>query len=160
MRKTAALCLLLALATASAQTMVKSVTADGRVVYGDHAAADAKVVKTLVPDSPADGAASTALPVSAVEQLRRLRELRPAPAPAPSGVVLFSASWCGYCTQAKAWLAGRGIGYQEVDIDTPDGLALMAQVGGGRGIPLLLADGQSVRGFSPAIYERVFRKRR
>jgi glutaredoxin len=159
-RKLFAIFLLLAVTAASAQTMVKSVTADGRIVYSDHPPADSKVVKTLVADTPADGAASTALPVSAMEQLRRLRALRAAPAPAPTGVVLFSAAWCGYCTQAKAWLAGRGIAYQEVDIDTPDGLALMAQVGGGKGIPLLLADGQSVRGFSPAVYERIFRKRR
>ncbi|MBS1189755.1 MAG: Glutaredoxin [Rhodocyclaceae bacterium] len=34
---------------------------------------------------------------------------------------LYSASWCGYCRKAKAYLGERGIPYQEIDIDTPEG---------------------------------------
>lgn len=144
-----------ALSPASAQTMYKSVTADGKVVYSDHPPADSKVLKTLTPD----GTPSSALPVSAVEQLRRLRALRPTAA-ASSGVVLYSAAWCGYCAKAKAYLATKGIAYREIDIDTSDGLASFAQAGGGKGVPLLIADGQRVQGFSPAAYDQLFANRK
>lgn len=147
--------LALALTPALAQTMYKSVTADGKVVYTDRPPADSKVLKTLTPDSTP----SSALPVSAEEQLRRLKALRPA-APAASGVVLYSAAWCGYCTKAKAYLGAKGIAYREIDIDTPDGLASFAQAGGGKGVPLLLAGDQRVQGFSPAAYDQLFANRK
>jgi glutaredoxin len=144
-----------ALSPASAQTMYKYVAADGKVVYGDRPPADGKVLKTLTPDSTP----SSALPVSAEEQLRRLKALRPA-APAASGVVLYSAAWCGYCTKAKAYLGAKGIAYREIDIDTPDGLASFAQAGGGKGVPLLLAGDQRVQGFSPGAYDQLFANRK
>lgn len=144
---------LLAFAPAFGQTLYKFVTPDGRVVYSDHPPAQGKVLKTITPDSTP----ATALPASAAEQLRKLQELRPGGAQI-GGVVLYSAVWCGYCTRAKAWLAARKIGFREVDIDTPDGLASFAQAGGGQGVPLLLARGQRVQGFSPQSYERVFAK--
>ena len=50
--------------------------------------------------------------------------------------------------------------YQDVDIDSKSGMAAFAQVGGGRGIPLLLADGQRVQGFSPAAYDALFVKQK
>jgi glutaredoxin len=135
--------------------MYKSVTADGRVVYSDHPPADGKVLKTLTPDNTP----SSALPVSAVEQLRRLRALRPITS-ATGGVVLYSAAWCGYCTQARAYLGAKGVAYREIDIDTPDGLASFAQAGGGKGVPLLLAGDQRVQGFSPAAYDHFFANRK
>lgn len=142
---------LFALVPAFGETLYKSVTPDGRVVYSSHPPAGNKLVKTITPDS----APATTLPASAQEQLKRLQELRPASV-RPDGVVLYSAAWCGYCTRAKAWLAGRNIGYREIDIDTPDGLASFAQAGGGKGVPLLLARGRRVQGFSPASYEQAF----
>lgn len=135
------------------QALYKYVTPEGKVIYTDHPPAQGKLVKTITPDA----APATALPPSAAEQLRRLQELRPA-AGQIGGTTLYSAVWCGYCTKAKAWLAARGIAYREVDIDTPDGMASFAQAGGGKGVPLLLARGQRVQGFSPASYERVFAK--
>ncbi len=151
----AAAILLAALPPASAQTMYKSVTADGRIVYSDRPPAGGKVLKTLTPDNTP----SSALPVSAEEQLLRLKALRPT-APAASGVVLYSAAWCGYCTKAKAYLGAKGIAYREIDIDTPDGLASFAQAGGGKGVPLLLAGDQRVQGFSPGAYDQLFAKRK
>jgi glutaredoxin len=144
---------LFALGSAWGETLYKSVTPDGRIVYSSHPQPGNKVVKTITPDS----APVTTLPVSALEQLKRLQDLRPATVQA-DGVTLYSAAWCGYCTQAKAWLGARRIGYREVDIDTPDGLASFAQAGGGKGVPLLIAHGRRVRGFSPASYEQAFAK--
>jgi glutaredoxin len=140
---------------AQAQSLYKVVTPDGRVLYTDKPPAQGKVLKTLTPDA----APTTALPPSAAEQLARLQSLRAPTAASVGGVVLYSAVWCGYCTKAKAWLAARGIAYREVDIDTPDGMASYAQAGGGKGVPLLVAGGQRVQGYSPAAYEQLFSRK-
>jgi glutaredoxin len=145
----------LALPFAQAQTMYKIVTPDGRVVYTDHPPTEGKLLKTLTPDA----APATALPASAAEQLRKLQSLRAAAAPTTNSVVLYSAVWCGYCTKAKSYLAGKGIAYREIDIDTPDGMASFAQAGGGKGVPLLVANGQRVQGFSPAAYDELLAHR-
>jgi glutaredoxin len=101
--------------------------------------------------------ASTA---SYVEQLRRLRAGASASLPT-TGVVLYSASWCGYCRQAKAYLSSKAIAFQEIDIDTSSGMSNFAQAGGaGGGVPFLLAGGQSVRGFNAAAYDAFFANRK
>jgi glutaredoxin len=154
---------LLAAATAVlAQTLYKSVTPDGRTLYSDTAPVDGRIEKTLEirnpPSSPLSAAAS-----AHIEQLRR----KSAPAlagadasPGTSGVVLYSAVWCGYCKMAKAYLANKGITYQDNDIDTENGLAAFAQAGGRKGIPLLLAGGQRIQGFSSAAYDALFAGRK
>jgi glutaredoxin len=143
---------------AVAETLYKSVGPDGRVVYSDRPPPDGRIEKTMtfenLPSSP--------LPASAVAHLEQLRKTEPASASnmATSGVVLYSATWCGYCKQAKAYLAGKGVQYQEFDVDTKTGMAAYAQAGGRKGVPLLLADGQRVQGFSRVAYDAFFANRR
>jgi glutaredoxin len=147
-----------AIPTTLAQTLYKSVSPDGRIVYSDHPPSEGRIEKTLkFEDAP-----SSELPASAssyVEQLRRQKNSSPAAAPA-SGVVLYSASWCGYCKKAKAYLAGKGIAYREFDIDTKDGLAAYAKAGGGKGIPLLVSGSQHIQGYSLAAYDDLFASRK
>ena len=38
------------------------------------------------------------------------------------GVVVYSAPWCAGCKTLKAALSTAGIGFTEVDIDTPEGM--------------------------------------
>ncbi len=139
-------------APAQVQTLYKSIGPDGKIVYSDRPPASGKVEKTLkVQDLP-----NTALPQETLAELAALRKnFKPGAVPI-SGVVLFSASWCGYCRQAKAFLAQRGISYQEKDIDTPDGKLAYVQAGGGGGVPLLVANGTVTRGFSAQTYESLF----
>lgn len=139
-------------ASAQAQTLYKSIGPDGKVVYSDRPPASGKVEKTLkVQDLP-----NTALPQKTLAELAALRKnVKPGAVPM-TGVVLFSASWCGYCRQAKAFLAQRGISYQEKDIDTPEGKLAYVQAGGGGGVPMLVANGAVTRGFSAETYESLF----
>ncbi len=130
-----------------AQTVYKSIAPNGSVVYSDHPPADGKIEKTFefapLPSSPVPDAPVSAVAAKAI-------------APTGGGVVLFSATWCGYCRQAKAYLAHHGIGYRNIDIDSPDGKATFAATGRG-GIPLLVSGSKRIRGFSAVGYDGFFR---
>ena len=138
--------------------MYKSVGADGRIVYSDRPPVEGRLEATIkfehLPSSPLPASTSSYL-----EQLRQTGAATSASNPT-QGVVLYSASWCGFCKRAKAYLAGNGISYQEFDVETKDGMAAFAQAGGGKGVPLLIADGQRVQGFTPAAYDAFFANRR
>ncbi|MES2911353.1 MAG: glutaredoxin family protein [Pseudomonadota bacterium] len=138
------------------QTLYKSVGPDGKVVYSDKLPTEGRVEKMKFQNLPA-----TPLPQSVAatyaELLRKAKANPVATAPV-AGNVLYSATWCGYCRQAKAYLASKGLAYTELDIDTPAGMASFAQVGGGKGVPLLMAGGQKVQGYSAQAYDSLFSK--
>src|SRR5262245_51547654 len=149
------LCAVSASAPHGAQTLYKSVDSDGRVVYSDRPPAEGRIEKTItfenLPSSP--------LPTSTtayIDQLRSAGPLAPPAATATTGVVLYSAAWCGFCKRAKAYLAAKGISYREFDIDSKEGLAAYARAGGGKGVPLLIAGGRRVQGFTPTAYDAFF----
>jgi glutaredoxin len=147
---------------AQAQTVYKSVGPDGQVVYGDRPPIQGHLEKTMkfenLPASVLPAATS-----SYVEKLRKMEAADAADAVAAvssSGTVLYSAAWCGYCKQAKAWLASKGVPYRDIDVDTREGMKALAKVGVGRGIPVIVADGRSVTGFSAGAYDALFAGRK
>ena len=143
---------------ASAQTVYKSVGPDGKIVYSDHPPTTGRLEKTMKFEL-----ASSALPASAASYMEQFRKTHPGGAvqvATGKGVTLYSAVWCGYCKQAKAWLAGHGVSYDNVDIDTPGGMAALAQAsGGGTGVPVLVVDGHTLNGFSAGAYDAAFKSR-
>ncbi|MBV8281220.1 MAG: glutaredoxin family protein, partial [Candidatus Eremiobacteraeota bacterium] len=128
--------------------------------YSDYPPTDTKVEKVMtfeyLPRSqlPADAAAR-------LDKLSKAQTARPAAATAAVGRVrLYTAVWCGYCRQAKAYLNSRGIAYDEYDIDTPSGFqALARETARGSGIPLLVVGERSMRGYSEKAYDYVLRAR-
>ena len=157
MRKLLLLALALAPAMIQADTIYKSVGPDGRVTYSQKPPAGDKVEKTLTYENlPA-----TPLPDSVLryrDELQKSMSKRLADAARNDGgaPVLFTAVWCGYCRQAKAYLAGKGISYREYDVETPDGMRAFAAAGGARGVPVLLWKGRRVQGFSRDAYDSLF----
>ena len=145
---------LAAATTTTAQTVYKSVGPDGVVVYSDHAPANGKIEKTFtfaeLPSSPVP-------PEQVKAETTRATPTAAGPPP-DADVVLYAASWCGYCKRAKAYLAKRQIPYREIDIESAQGKSWFAQLGG-RGVPLLLSRGRSMRGFSLEGYDAFFAKR-
>jgi glutaredoxin len=147
---------------ACAQTLYKSIGSDGRVVYSDKPPIEGKLAKTL----KAEDLPNTALPAGYEAELKRLRlslnlngtkTANATPiASANASPVLFTAVWCGYCKQAKTYLASKGVQHDSIDIDTPSGKSAFAATGGSGGIPLLVANGKQLRGFNTQAYDRFF----
>jgi glutaredoxin len=82
-------------------------------------------------------------------------ESLPAPPPsvAPSidgvNVVVYTASWCAVCKRAKRWMDGRGIAYEEHDIEASrDDARAMRALNPRGSIPTFDIEGDVLVGFS------------
>ena len=75
-------------------------------------------------------------------------------------VELYSTTWCGYCTKARAFLNARGIEFKEYDIEKDKNAAKRHRKLNRRGgIPVALINGKKIIGFSKASYENALKKR-
>ena len=150
--------ILIAAATVHAEALYKVIGADGRVTYTDRPPADGKSTTVLqFADAPTSKLPESVLKYQAElakGMQNRLAQAKKLDTGGPA--TLFSASWCGYCTQAKAYLRNKGIVFRELDIDTPDGGRAYFEAGGQRGVPLILADGKRLSGFSSGAYDHFF----
>lgn len=64
-------------------------------------------------------------------------------------VVLYSTSWCGYCTKMRKHLNDHNVSFIEYDIETSEqGKHEFDQLNG-NGIPLVLVKGRVVEGYAP-----------
>lgn len=141
---------LLALGFAScvaAQSMYRWKDDSGRTVYGTH---------------PPPNVKAQALQ-NRVQSYGGTAEVRPAPvAQAPAGkapaagnaqVVMYATSWCGYCAQARAYFARKGIAYTEHDVEKSPAAHAEFRRLGGRGVPLIVYGEQTMTGFSERGFE-------
>lgn len=78
-------------------------------------------------------------------------------------VILYSASWCGYCREAKAWFRDHRIPFVEKDIEADtDAAAELAEKkkaqGRGRqgGVPWIDTGSELISGFDVPLLERAF----
>ena len=144
--------------TLASTTLYKSIGPDGKTTYSDQPPAQAHDKSTKTKTLTFASAPTSPLSAQTLAYIDQLQKSANAGAAAPAAAgmpVLYSASWCGYCTQAKAHLGRKQVAYNEVDIDTKDGLAAYVRAGGGKGkgVPLLVANGKSMFGFSAESYE-------
>ena len=64
-------------------------------------------------------------------------------------VVMYGASWCGYCAKARRYMDRHAITYIEHDIDTSiDGRREYKDLGG-KAVPLFQIGGQVLKGYRP-----------
>ena len=125
----------------AAETLYKSTGPQGEVIYSAKPLPGTKIEKTLdYTPSPTNPLPDAVLRLQeATEQ--RLRQGQTASTTlAENELHLFTTSWCGYCRQAKAYLAQKQVAYTEHDVETPAGMEALAHIGrAGGGADLGLA---------------------
>ena len=57
-------------------------------------------------------------------------------------VKLFGKPSCEFCQECRAYLIGHGIKFDDIDVDTPEGMAAYAEAGWSDKLPLLIVDGK------------------
>ncbi|MBL8916636.1 MAG: hypothetical protein JNM17_38400 [Archangium sp.] len=78
-------------------------------------------------------------------------------------VVIYSASWCGYCKKAKKWLTDHRVSFVDKDVEKEEGaaaeLAQKARSAGVRpsGVPVIDFKGKLILGFDQAALEEAVR---
>lgn len=64
-------------------------------------------------------------------------------------VVMFGATWCGYCAANRKVFAERGVKYVEIDIDqNPAALPFMRKVLGSPGVPTTVLGTRLIPGYN------------
>ncbi|MEH6344340.1 MAG: glutaredoxin family protein [Bermanella sp.] len=64
-------------------------------------------------------------------------------------VILYATSWCGYCEKARKFLKKHQVAYFEYDIEESVEGKRQQNVLGGEAVPLLLINGQVIKGYNP-----------
>lgn len=68
---------------------------------------------------------------------------------AASGVVLYATEWCGYCQKTRELFAAHKIQYVEYDIEKSVEKNREYRQLGGRGVPVISANGTIIHGYAP-----------
>ena len=65
-------------------------------------------------------------------------------------VVVYTTPWCGWCRKTQAWLDGKGIAYENRDIEADSRWRdELIRKTGRTSIPVVEIEGELVRGFNP-----------
>ncbi len=74
-------------------------------------------------------------------------------------ITIYSATWCGFCHAAKAYLDKLGVKYEDKDIEkNPEYAAECVQKSGQMGIPVLDFDGTIIIGFDRPKIDLILRE--
>ena len=69
-----------------------------------------------------------------------------------ANVEIYTKSWCGYSTAAKALLGAKGVPYKEIDITTDrDTEQLVIEWTGRHTVPQIFIDGRGIGGFDELV---------
>lgn len=133
--------LLLLLIPACPAEVYKWIDADGRVQFGDR---------------PPPGVEAATVEIKVNTYQSPSLQVLEAALQADRKVVMYSASWCPVCKQAKRYFRDQRIDYTEYDIETSARGKRDFETLGGGGVPIILVGRQRLNGFSEASFESVY----
>ncbi len=136
----------------SAAQVFKWTDKDGKVHYGDNPPPEAKPNQVKVGVQSFGGPAE----VDYVSILKR--PIKGGAAANRADVVIYSASWCGPCKSAKAWMASQNIPFTDYDVETSEQGKRDFQAMGARGVPTILVGEQRMTGFSASNLSAMLKK--
>ena len=152
MRIATAVAILSALFACAALAQVfKWTDAEGRIHYGDQPPQSGRNEKLNLRVQSYEGPAQ----VTDWSKIIRDKSKSAGSAAAPSGVVMYSTSWCPHCKRAKVYFAKRNVSYQEIDVESSESGKRAFDALGGGGVPLILVNGKAMRGFDEAGMEQL-----
>lgn len=124
--------LLLSFSTFAGQSAYTWTDANGQVHFGDRPpqGSSARQVEIQVNSYASPLPASTARTAETAE------------------IILYSTQRCGYCRQAKAFLAGHKLPFKEYDVETTSRGRADYRKLKGRGVPIILVGEQRMNGYS------------
>ena len=62
---------------------------------------------------------------------------------------MYTTRWCGYCVRAKALLDGKGLDYEEINLDDDASFRQkLLELTGGWTVPQILLDGRPIGGYT------------
>ena len=65
----------------------------------------------------------------------------------PPKIVMYTTTWCPYCSRARNLLAGKGAAFEEIDVDErPEARAEMIERGGRETVPQIFIGNRHVGG--------------
>ncbi|HSE35114.1 MAG TPA: glutaredoxin domain-containing protein [Candidatus Paceibacterota bacterium] len=71
-------------------------------------------------------------------------------------VTVYSTPMCPYCHMAKAYLSGKHVAFDDVDVSRDRERAMeMISKSGQMGVPVVEIDGEIVVGFRPDVFDRL-----
>ena len=132
--------------TAHGQGVYKWTDAQGVVQYGDRPPAQAQAQQVEV--APASAHSDTAVASRSMNRPASAVVSALAATPLALDIVMYSRADCGFCTKARHYLASRGIGFVEKDIQRDAAAYAEWRRFGGTVVPLFLINGDVSNGFS------------
>jgi glutaredoxin len=132
-------------AAAFAEDIHKWVDKDGNVHFGDRPPENVRTqVITVKPN---------VYTTTSVESLNASMQ-------ASETIVMYSASWCGFCKKARNHFQSKNIPFLEYDVETSakgrdDFVRLRAN-----SVPVILVGKKRLNGFTPAAFDRLYASRK
>lgn len=139
-------CTLLLAAPLAQAEIYKWKDASGRIHFGDEPPGKAGAEKLTLQINTYESVSYQTMPATGLPgDVRR-----------DGGVVMYGASWCGYCKRARAYFAAHRIRYVEHDIEKSPRAREDFERFGGRGVPVIFVGNTRINGFSAAGFEAVY----
>jgi glutaredoxin len=72
-------------------------------------------------------------------------------------VVMYSASWCGYCKKARSYFAANRVPYTEYDVEKSSKGKRDYRKLGAKGVPVILVGDKRLNGFSEESFKTIYK---
>ena len=107
-------------------------------------------------DRPPTGFSSEKIPIRSFREPEEMTTERDMPKAA--GIVMYSATWCGVCRQARAYMISKGLPFTEHDVEKSEAGRVAYKKLNGRGVPIIMVGDKRMNGFSADHLEQLMKQ--
>ena len=88
--------------------------------------------------------------------IRTIKQIAPKSA-SKKNVILYGATWCGYCTKARRYFQANNIPFEDYDIESSASAKSEYDALNGKGVPLILVGDNLMNGFSESYFNQLYK---